>query len=196
MFPLQCDEARINHLTLLLVVTMPYALGSCDGQIILKTSSDVFVFNLGLRFEGLLWKRYIFEHQITFEGHWRLQSWTLHLFYRKTPLATLSIRVCRNSKRIIDCIWLTFGSIIGWGLLHHCNLALSERLIFWTVPTSTAHHWTEVGMGYVRSASSMSFEEAGLSFDAQECLSQTSLSLSCPHPTKLSVCFQPWNCRE
>ena len=25
MFPVQCEEIRINHLTLLLVVTMPYA---------------------------------------------------------------------------------------------------------------------------------------------------------------------------
>jgi hypothetical protein len=27
---------------------------SCGGQIISRTSSDVFIFNLGLRFEGLL----------------------------------------------------------------------------------------------------------------------------------------------
>ena len=50
---------------------------SCSGQFILKTSRDVFIFNLGLHFEGLFWERYILKGQITFEGHWRLQSWTL-----------------------------------------------------------------------------------------------------------------------
>ena len=28
-------------------------VGSCGGHIIFRTSSDVFVFDLGLRFEGL-----------------------------------------------------------------------------------------------------------------------------------------------
>ena len=34
-------------------------------------------FNLGLRFEGLFWERYILKGQIAFKGHWRLQYWTL-----------------------------------------------------------------------------------------------------------------------
>ena len=46
----QSEEIKINHLTPLLVVTMPYA---CGGHIILRTSSDVFIFNLGSHFEGL-----------------------------------------------------------------------------------------------------------------------------------------------
>ena len=46
-------------------------------QILLRTSSDVFIFNLGLHFEGLFWERYILKGQITFEGHWRLQFWPL-----------------------------------------------------------------------------------------------------------------------
>jgi hypothetical protein len=36
----------------------------------LRTSSDVvFIFNLGLRFEGLFGERYILKGQIAFEGH-------------------------------------------------------------------------------------------------------------------------------
>jgi hypothetical protein len=53
MFSIQCEELRINHLAPLLVVTMPTLVGSCGGQIILRTLSDVFIFNMGLRFEGL-----------------------------------------------------------------------------------------------------------------------------------------------
>ena len=30
-----------------------------DGHIILRTSNDIFIFNLGLCFEGLFWERYI-----------------------------------------------------------------------------------------------------------------------------------------
>ena len=47
-------------------------------RIILRTSIDVFICNLGLRFEGLFWKGYILKGQIVFEGHRRLQFWTLH----------------------------------------------------------------------------------------------------------------------
>ena len=53
------------------------ALCLCGGQIILRTSSGLFIFNLGLCFEGLFWERYILKGQFAFEGHWRLQSWTL-----------------------------------------------------------------------------------------------------------------------
>ena len=42
---------------------------SCDGHIILRISSDVFVFNSGLRFEGIFQERYILKGQIMFEGH-------------------------------------------------------------------------------------------------------------------------------
>ena len=52
---------------------------SCDRQIILRISRDVFIFKSGLRFEGLFWERYILKGQIAFEKHWRLQSWTLIL---------------------------------------------------------------------------------------------------------------------
>ena len=79
IFPVECDEKRIDHQTLLLVVTMPCACWFLwrtnhieDFQV---TSSFC---NLGLRFEGLFGERYyILKGQITFEGHWRLQSWTL-----------------------------------------------------------------------------------------------------------------------
>ena len=57
----------------------PTFVGSCGGHIILRASSDVFIFNLGLHFEGLFWGRYTLKGQIVFEGHWRLQSWTFSL---------------------------------------------------------------------------------------------------------------------
>jgi hypothetical protein len=40
-----------THLTPFHVVTMPY--GTCGGHIVLRTSNDVFIFNMGLCFEGL-----------------------------------------------------------------------------------------------------------------------------------------------
>ena len=35
-------------------------------------------------FEGLYWERYILKGQIAFEGHWRLQSWTLINMFLKS----------------------------------------------------------------------------------------------------------------
>ena len=62
MFPVQCDERRIDHQTLLLVVTMPCACWFLwrtnhieDFQV---TSSSC---NLGLRFEGLFGEVLYFE---------------------------------------------------------------------------------------------------------------------------------------
>ena len=45
-------------------------LDFCGGQIILlRTSSDVFTFSVGLRFEGLFRERSILKAQIAVEGH-------------------------------------------------------------------------------------------------------------------------------
>ena len=52
MFLVQCKEFIINRLTPLLVVTMSSFCWSCGEHIIVRTSSDAFIFNLGLRFEG------------------------------------------------------------------------------------------------------------------------------------------------
>ena len=52
MCPLQCEELRINHLTLLLVVTMLYACWFLWRVDYIEDSSDIVIFNLGLRFEG------------------------------------------------------------------------------------------------------------------------------------------------
>ena len=57
---------------------MPYTCWFLWWQIMhIEDSSDTFIFNLGLRFKELFWERYILKGQIMFEGHWRLQSWTL-----------------------------------------------------------------------------------------------------------------------
>jgi hypothetical protein len=84
MFPVQWEELRLNHLTPHLVASdnaLLHLFGSCGGHIILRTSSDLFIFNLGFHIEGLFGERYIsiyiLKGQIAFEGHCRLQSWTL-----------------------------------------------------------------------------------------------------------------------
>ena len=75
-FQYNVKNQEFNHLTPLLVVTMSYTCWFLWwANLIWRTSSDIFVFNLGLRFERLFWERYILKGHITFEGHWRLQSW-------------------------------------------------------------------------------------------------------------------------
>ena len=63
-----CTSWRINNqpskVTSCRDNTLTY-VGSCGGQIISRNSSDdVFIFNSGLQYEGLLWERYILEGQI------------------------------------------------------------------------------------------------------------------------------------
>ena len=55
------NKLRNNHVTSLIVVTTPYAC-----WFLWRVNYDVFIFNLGLRFEGLFWERYIWKGQITF----------------------------------------------------------------------------------------------------------------------------------
>ena len=55
----------------------PTLVGSCAGHNISRTSSNTFIFNVGLHFKWLFWVSYILKGQIAFEGHWRLQCWTL-----------------------------------------------------------------------------------------------------------------------
>ena len=79
MFWIQCEELRIKHLTPLLVVTMPYNrwflwhVDYINSGLQVTSSFSLW----GCVFEGLFWERYILKAQIAFEGHWRLQSWTL-----------------------------------------------------------------------------------------------------------------------
>ena len=81
MFSIQCEELRINHLTPLLVVTVPYACWFLWRVDYTEDFKWCLHFNLGLRFEGLFWERYIVKAQIMFEGHWKLHSWTLITTY-------------------------------------------------------------------------------------------------------------------
>ena len=62
MFRVRCEGLRINHLTPLLVVTMPsYACWLLwRADLYLRTSNDVFIFKSGLRFEGLFGERYVY----------------------------------------------------------------------------------------------------------------------------------------
>ena len=85
--------------------------GSCGGQIMLRTSSDVLIFNLGLRFERLFWERYILKGQIVFEGHWRLQSWTLAKPLQETPTSKLQSPCVKTRKFHLSTHLVKFGTL-------------------------------------------------------------------------------------
>ena len=71
MFPIQYEELRINNLTLLRVVTMPYACWFLWWEDYIKD------FNWHLHFQfGVALCRVVLR-EVYFKGHWRLQSWTL-----------------------------------------------------------------------------------------------------------------------
>ena len=76
-FQYNVKRLRINHLTPPLVVTMPYTCW------FLWQVDDIEDFKWCLRFQVRVafWRVVLsevyFEGQIAFEGHWRLQSWTL-----------------------------------------------------------------------------------------------------------------------
>ena len=67
-------------LTPLLVITMPYACLFLWWAYYIEDFKWCLHFNLGLRFEGLFWKRHILKGEIAFEGHRRHQPWTLISF--------------------------------------------------------------------------------------------------------------------
>ena len=91
-----------------------------DGQIILRTSSDVFIFNLGLRFEGSFSKRYILKGQIAFEEHWRLQYGTLIAMTDKHGGRVIQFILFDVGESI-----LSLGCIISWlGELPHAPITL------------------------------------------------------------------------
>ena len=92
----------------------PTFVGSCAKQSISRTSSDVLIFNLGLRIEGLFWERYILRGQIAFGGHWGLQSWTLIGSHDNEDLAQLRRLYCSEKSTtmpisLYSLIWGFFG---------------------------------------------------------------------------------------
>ena len=90
MFPVQCEGLRINHLTLLLIVTMPCACWCLWRAYDIEDFKWRLHFEFGLSLERLFWERYVLKGQIAFEGHWRLQSWTLDV---SAPTNWVPIRV-------------------------------------------------------------------------------------------------------
>ena len=69
MFLVQCEKVRTNHLPPLLVVTMPYACWFLWWVNILRTSRDVFIFNLELLFGRVVLREAYFEEPNRIEGH-------------------------------------------------------------------------------------------------------------------------------
>ena len=86
----------------------------------LQTSSDVFIFNLGLRFEGLFWERCILKGQITFGGHWRLQSRTLGVIDRNRSVFKVQPVTC--------CDLLSVFPLLVWGMFY--RFPLKRSVIF------------------------------------------------------------------
>ena len=58
MFPIQCEELRIDHLTPLLVVTMPNTCWFLWWAYCFEDFMWRLHLQLGIRFEGLFWERY------------------------------------------------------------------------------------------------------------------------------------------
>ena len=78
--PVQCEESRIDRLTLFLVVTTPFACWFLwQTNYIEDFKWRRLHFQFGVTFRRVvLRERYILKGRIAFEGHWRPQSWTLH----------------------------------------------------------------------------------------------------------------------
>ena len=124
-------------------------VGSCGGHITLRTSRDVFVFNLGLHFEGLFWERYVLKGQITFEGYWRLQSRTLLTkgHFTHEPRA-VTMTIVRAQKKVSkdhspnippkSCSVVTNPQVWCEGI---CDWALNQILFQWTSSHADPHTW-------------------------------------------------------
>ena len=94
MFAVQCEKTRTNHLTPLLVVTTPYVCW------FLWWENYIGDFKWHLHFQfGVVFRKVVLR-EVYFEGHWRLQSWTMQgrRGYTLIPL--------RNTQRTFDnCNW-------------------------------------------------------------------------------------------
>ena len=82
MFPVQCEEIRINHRTPLLVVIMPYASWFLRHVDYIEDFHRHLRFQLGVAFWRVILREVYFEGsktRIVFEGYWKIQSWTVVL---------------------------------------------------------------------------------------------------------------------
>jgi hypothetical protein len=77
IFPVQCEKLRLNHLTPLLVVLMPFACWFLWHAQYIEDFKWRLHFQVGVAFGRVVLREVYFEGKIVFEGHWRLQSWTL-----------------------------------------------------------------------------------------------------------------------
>ena len=76
IFLVQCEELRINHVTLLLVLTKPYTCW------FLWWANCIEDFKWRLHFQfGVVFGRVVLR-EVYFEGHWRLQSRTLTMAFK------------------------------------------------------------------------------------------------------------------
>ena len=115
---------------------------------ILRTSSDVFIFNLGLRSEGLFWERYILKGQIVFERHWRLQSWTL--VGSPGSLTSTSLLLKFDTIKRVSLEWKFYFSVkMWWNQLklqksNPCNVFVITngcQSVFQTLADSYIRNW-------------------------------------------------------
>ena len=85
----------------------------------LRTSSDVFIFHLGLHFEGVFWVRYILKGQIAFEGYRRSLSLSLSLLSKEVLGNEKPMFPCPTSLRYVGVDWLKFCFVL-FHVLHFC----------------------------------------------------------------------------
>ena len=120
ILPIQCEGLRINHLILLLVLTMPYACWFLFLSVYWGLPATSSFCNLGLHFEGLFWERYILKGQIALEGHWRLQSstllityGTLQIYFEVQGFGKHRESFSSNSSSSL-CIWMKMSFSVVW----------------------------------------------------------------------------------
>ena len=127
-FQVQCEEVRINHLTLLLVMTMPYACWFLWRA----NHIEDFKWRRHFQFGVAFWRVFLREvntlkGQITFEGHWRLQSWTLHSHFTLCSRARDYTKAAYRTLMVLWPLDESQGSSLlqGHGSWLMCEVALN-----------------------------------------------------------------------
>ena len=111
MYPIQCEELKINHLTLLLVVTMPYACWYLWREYYIEDFKWRFLFQFGLAF----WR--VEMREVYFEGpnrDWRAL---------KTSILNTDLWAPRRScpYKFGTHWWLTMGMLLMYNVWSRPN---------------------------------------------------------------------------
>ena len=106
IFSIQCEELRINQLTPLLVVTIPYTCWFLWRVDYIENFKWRLHFQFGVVFWRAILRAVYLERPNCVEGHWRLQSWILMLARlwlspncRSRPWVAMSLRFAPSHHR-------------------------------------------------------------------------------------------------